>query len=268
MKKYIQELRLFGLMILLLIMAGSEGYSQGAREVTGTITDESGESLPGVNILVKGTAAGTVSDIDGMFKIAVPTDKDILLFSFIGYSNQEVSIGNKSSINVILSSSLSDMDEVVVIGFGEQSRELLTTSVSKMDERVLENVPYSNAASAMQGTLAGVRVQTTSGQPGAAPTVIVRGGTSINNPNGANPLYVVDGVIRPDINNLAPGDIETFQVLKDAASTSIYGARGSNGVVVITTKSAKAGYVSVNYSGVIQCLSRAACMTWLLHGII
>lgn len=249
MKKYIQELRLFGLMILLMIMAGSVGYSQGAREVTGTITDESGESLPGVNILVKGTAVGTVSDIDGMFKVAVPSDKDILVFSFIGYNNQEVSIGNNSSLNVILSSALSDMDEVVVIGFGEQSRELLTTSVSKMDERVLENVPYSNAASAMQGTLAGVRVQTTSGQPGAAPTVIVRGGTSINNPNGANPLYVVDGVIRPDINNLAPGDIETFQVLKDAASTSIYGARGSNGVVVITTKSAKAGYVSVNYSG-------------------
>lgn len=249
MKKYIQELRLFGLMILLMIMAGSVGYSQGTREVTGTIIDESGESLPGVNILVKGTALGTVSDIDGMFKIAVPADKDILVFSFIGYNNQEVSIGNNSSLNVTLSSSLSDMDEVVVIGFGEQSRELLTTSVSKMDERVLENVPFSNAASAMQGTLAGVRVQTTSGQPGAAPRVIVRGGTSINNPNGATPLYVVDGVIRPDINNIAPGDIESFQVLKDAASTSIYGARGSNGVVVITTKSAKSGFVSATYSG-------------------
>ncbi|MBI0398743.1 SusC/RagA family TonB-linked outer membrane protein [Cyclobacterium marinum] len=249
MKKYIQELRLFGLMILLMVIAGSEGYSQGAREVTGTITDESGESLPGVNILVKGTAVGTVSNIDGTFKIAVPSDNDILVFSFIGYNNQEISIGNKSSINITLTSTLSDMEEVVVIGFGEQSRELLTTSVSKMDERVLDNVPYSNAASAMQGTLAGVRVQTTSGQPGAAPQVIVRGGTSINNPNGAAPLYVVDGVIRPDINNIAPGDIESFQVLKDAASTSIYGARGSNGVVVITTKSAKSGFVSATYSG-------------------
>jgi TonB-linked SusC/RagA family outer membrane protein len=249
MKKFIQDLRLFRLLIVLMIAAGSEGYSQTAREISGTITDGSGESLPGVNILVKGTAVGTVSDIDGTYRISVPQEGDILIFSFIGYTTQEIAVGNRSSIDVQLTSNLSDMEEVVVIGFGEQSRELLTTSVSKMDERVLENIPFANAASAMQGTLPGVRVQTTSGQPGAAPRVIVRGGTSINNPNGASPLYVVDGVIRPDINNIAPGDIETFQVLKDAASTSIYGARGSNGVVVITTKSAKSGFVSANYSG-------------------
>src|SRR5690606_11661267 len=139
------------------------------------------------------------------------------------------------------------VDEVVVIGYGTQSRETLTTSISKLDKKVLENVPFANVASALQGTLPGVRVQSTSGQPGAAPRVIVRGGTSINNPNGATPLYIVDGILRSDINNINSNDIESLQVLKDAASTAIYGARGANGVVLITTKSGKEGRVQVEY---------------------
>lgn len=251
MKISIQTLRHLGLLLLVLVLVGANqhGFSQSGRPVTGEVTDENGQTIPGVNVLAKGTSVGTITDIDGKFSITLPEESNVLVFSFIGFATQEVAVGNSSSMNVTLSATLSDMEEVVVIGFGEQSRELLTTSVTKMDERVLENIPFANAASAMQGTLPGVRVQTTSGQPGAAPRVIVRGGTSINNPNGASPLYVVDGVIRPDINNIAPGDIETFQVLKDAASTSIYGARGSNGVVVITTKSAKSGAVTATYSG-------------------
>ncbi|MEX2512445.1 MAG: TonB-dependent receptor [Cyclobacteriaceae bacterium] len=224
-------------------------FGQGGRTVTGTVTDNSEASIPGVNVLVKGTSVGAITDIDGSYTINVPDGSNTLVFSFIGYQTQEVNIGNNTRIDLSLEPSMADMEEVVVIGYGEMSREVLTTSVSKMDERVLENIPFSNAASAMQGTLPGVRVQSTSGQPGVAPRVIVRGGTSINNPNGASPLYVVDGVIRPDINNIAPNDIESFQVLKDAASTSIYGARGSNGVVVITTTSAKSGFVSATYSG-------------------
>jgi len=136
---------------------------------------------------------------------------------------------------------------VIVIGYGTQSREMITASISKLDNKVLENVPYTNAASALQGSISGVRVQSTSGQPGAAPRVIIRGGTSINDPNGATPLYIIDGIIQTHMNDLPSDDIESMQVLKDAAATSIYGARGSNGVVIITTKKGKSGVTKVNY---------------------
>lgn len=128
------------------------------------------------------------------------------------------------------------MEEVVVIGYGSQSREKITTSVTKLDKEALKNVPYANAASALQGTVSGVRVQSISGQPGAEPRIIVRGGTSINNPNGATPLYIIDGVMRANMVHIASEDIESIQILKDAAATSIYGAQGSNGVVIVTTK--------------------------------
>jgi TonB-linked SusC/RagA family outer membrane protein len=135
----------------------------------------------------------------------------------------------------------------VVIGYGKQSREVLTTSVTKLDTKVLANVPYANVASALQGTLSGVRVQTTTGMPGQAPRIIIRGGTSINNPDGAAPLYIIDGIIRTNMNNLDQADIESIQVLKDAAATSIYGARASNGVVIIVTKSGQSGKTQIDY---------------------
>jgi TonB-linked SusC/RagA family outer membrane protein len=221
---------------------------QAQLSVTGKITDANNQPLPGVSVIVKGTSTGTVSDADGRYVIEVPHTAAVLTFSFIGYVTQEVSVGANTVIDVSLVQDTRMLGEVVVVGFGEQSRETLTTSVSKMDTEVLENVPFSNVASAMQGTVSGVRVQSLSGQPGAAPRVIIRGGTSINNPNGAAPLYIVDGVIRTNINDIAAEDIENLQVLKDAASTAIYGARGSNGVVIITTKSGKAGQARVSYN--------------------
>ncbi|MEX0882914.1 MAG: carboxypeptidase-like regulatory domain-containing protein, partial [Cyclobacteriaceae bacterium] len=142
-------------------------FGQDTKTISGTVTDNADESIPGVNVLVKGTAVGTITDIDGSYSVNVPDGSNTLVFSFIGYQTQEVTIGNSTQVDVSLEPSLSDMEEVVVIGYGEQSREVLTTSVSKMDERVLENIPFSNVASAMQGTLPGVRVQSTSGQPGA-----------------------------------------------------------------------------------------------------
>jgi TonB-linked SusC/RagA family outer membrane protein len=217
------------------------------QTVNGKVTNEAGQPLPGVNIVVKGTNIGTVTDIEGNYLLDVPDENAVLVFSFIGYKSQEVPIAQRNVINIRLAEDAAQLEEVVVIGYGEQSRETVTTSVSKLDDKVLENIPYANVASAMQGTLPGVRVQSTSGQPGAAPRVIVRGGTSINNPNGAAPLYVIDGVIRPNMNNIASEDIESMQVLKDAASTAIYGARGSNGVVVITTKSGQPGKTQVTY---------------------
>jgi TonB-linked SusC/RagA family outer membrane protein len=223
------------------------GYAQTGSVVRGTVTDGGGESVPGVNVLVKGTSVGTITDIDGGYSINVPQGGGTLVFSFIGYRTVEEAVGGRSLINVRLESALSEMEEVVVIGFGEQSREVLTTAITKVDSKVLESVPFANAAAALQGTVSGVRVQSVSGQPGAAPRVIVRGGTSINNPNGAAPLFIIDGVIRPDMNDISADDIENMQVLKDAAATSIYGARASNGVVIITTKSGKAGVTRVNY---------------------
>jgi TonB-linked SusC/RagA family outer membrane protein len=235
------------LMLLLLLGIVHLGFAQAERQISGKVTDaNTGESIPGVNILVIGTNIGTVTDIDGEYSIDVNVGSR-LRFTFIGYTSYEALVGNQSTLNVEMKLDSQNLDEVLVIGFGEQSRETLTSSVSKVDNRILENIPFPNAASAMQGTVAGVRVQTTTGQPGAAPRVIVRGGTSINNPNGAEPLYIIDGVIRNNMNDINPDDIETFQVLKDAAATAIYGARGSNGVVIITTKTGKAGKTSVTY---------------------
>lgn len=222
-------------------------YAQGEMDVAGQVTDATtGESLPGVNVLIMGTTSGTVTDLEGKYSIRT-AEGSRLRFTYLGYVTQEILITSQTTLNVGLRPDSQNLNEVLVIGFGEQSRETLTSSVSKVDQRVLENIPFANAAAAMQGTVSGVRVQTTSGQPGSAPRVIVRGGTSINDPNGAQPLYIIDGVIRNDMNDINADDIETFQVLKDAAATAIYGARASNGVVIITTKTGKAGKTLISY---------------------
>ncbi len=218
------------------------------KKISGRVTDEKGQSIPGVSIVVKGTTNGIITDTDGNYELTVTNDAKILTFSFIGMKTKDVAIGSSNVYNIILSVDLVGLDEVVIIGYGAQSREVLTTSVSKLDAKVLENVTYANVGSALQGTVSGVRVQSTSGQPGAAPRIVIRGGTSINNPNGASPLYIIDGIIRGDMNDLNSDDIESLQVLKDAASTAIYGARGSNGVVIITTKSGKPNQTRVTYS--------------------
>jgi len=215
--------------------------------IKGRVTDESGAPLSGVTVTEKGTTNATATDDGGAYTLTVRSNAAILVFNYIGKQLKELPVAGQTTINATLVADDNKVDEVVVIGYGTQSRETLTTSVSKLDKKVLENVPFANVASALQGTLPGVRVQSTSGQPGAAPRVIVRGGTSINNPNGATPLYIVDGILRSDINNINSNDIESLQVLKDAASTAIYGARGANGVVLITTKSGKEGRVQVDY---------------------
>jgi TonB-linked SusC/RagA family outer membrane protein len=218
------------------------------KVVTGTVNDQSGLPLPGANITVKGTNTIAIAGVDGKFAINVPEGHDILIISFMGFQTQEVNIASKKSIKVVLLEGGSTLNEVVIVGYGKQSRELMTTAVSKLDNAVLANVPYTNVASALQGTIPGIRVQTTSGMPGAAPRIVVRGGTSILNPNGATPLYIVDGVIRSNLSEIMADDIESIQVLKDAASTAIYGARGSNGVIIASTKSGKPGKFNINYS--------------------
>ncbi|MBX2925073.1 MAG: TonB-dependent receptor [Chitinophagaceae bacterium] len=234
---------------MLLLLICNTALAQSQTRVTGKVTNEDGEGLPGATVSVKGTTATTLTQDDGSFTITVNNLNAVLEISFVGLEKKEVSLAGKSTVSIVLSSTKGNaLSEVVVVGYGTQSREALTTSITKLDTKVLENVPFANLASAMQGTLSGVRVQSTSGQPGAAPRVIVRGGTSINNPNGAAPLYIVDGIIRSDLSNIPSQEIESLQVLKDAASTAIYGARGSNGVVIVTTKSGKPGKIQVAYS--------------------
>jgi TonB-linked SusC/RagA family outer membrane protein len=216
------------------------------KSITGTVKDEKGEALVGVTVKVKGTNSGTATNSNGNFSITATNDA-ILEISHTGFLSQEIKTEGKDHIDVLLKPSAATLSDVVVIGYGSQSRQKVTTSVSKLDTKVLENVTYANLGSALQGAIPGVQVQTTTGMPGAAPRIIIRGGTSINNPNGAAPLYIVDGIIRPNMNNLDQSDIESIQVLKDAASTAIYGARGSNGVVIIVTKSGKAGKTQIDY---------------------
>lgn len=215
--------------------------------VKGKVLNESGETLPGVNIVAKGTNISAQTDFNGNFTIEVPDNVTTLIISYIGLEEQEILIGN-TPLTIILKEVGVQMNEVIVVGYGQQNRKTLSTSVSKLDKKVLENVPYSNVTQALQGNITGLVVRTSSGQPGKASNILVRGGTSIDNPAGATPLYIVDGVIRNQIDDINSNDIASLQVLKDAAATSIYGARASNGVIIITTSTGKAGKTKITYN--------------------
>ncbi|MET0945837.1 MAG: SusC/RagA family TonB-linked outer membrane protein [Flavobacterium sp.] len=217
------------------------------KKITGTVNNEKGEALPGVNIVAKGTNFSTQTDFDGKFSIDLPDNITTLIVSYIGLQEQEVTI-TSAPLNIVLKEIGQQMNEVIVVGYGSQNRRTLSTAVSKLDKKVLENVPYSNVTQSLQGNVTGLVVKTSSGQPGKASNVIVRGGTSIDNPSGATPLYIVDGVIRTQIDDINSFDIASLQVLKDAAATSIYGARASNGVIIITTSTGKAGKLKVTYN--------------------
>ncbi|AYN04282.1 TonB-dependent receptor [Flavobacterium sp. 140616W15] len=217
------------------------------KKVTGTVTNEKGEALPGVNIVVKGTNISTQTNFDGSFILEAPDNATTLVVSYIGLQDQEVAI-TSAPLTVVLKEVGEQMNEVIVVGYGSQNRRTLSTAVSKLDKKVLENVPYSNVTQSLQGNVTGLVVRTSSGQPGKASNILVRGGTSIDNPSGATPLYIVDGVIRTQIDDINSADIASLQVLKDAAATSIYGARASNGVIIITTTTGKAGKLKITYN--------------------
>lgn len=238
----------FGKMLLLLIFVNLSLVSYAQTSVSGKVVDQRNVPISGVTITEKGTTNGVSTNDQGEFRLTVKSNSGMLMFNHLGKKSLAVNITGANLPTVIMEDDDKNIDEVLVVGYGKQSRETLTTAISKLDDKVLENVSFANAASALQGTVSGVRVQSTSGQPGAAPRVIIRGGTSINNPNGASPLYIIDGVIRTNMNDLNADDISSLQVLKDAASTSIYGARGSNGVVIITTKSGNANKTKIDYS--------------------
>lgn len=233
-------------LLLFFICSNFLAYSQ--TTVKGKVVDQDKNPVSGVTVTEKGTQNGTSTAQDGTFSLEVSSNQSILVISSIGKRTIELPASSTALASISFENDDTNIDEVLVVGYGTQSRETLTTAISKLDEKVLENVSFANPASALQGTVSGVRVQSTSGQPGAAPRVIIRGGTSINNPDGASPLYIIDGVIRSNMNDINSDDIASMQILKDAASTSIYGARGSNGVVIITTKSGDSNRTKVEYS--------------------
>jgi TonB-dependent starch-binding outer membrane protein SusC len=209
------------------------------KQITGTITDESGNPLPGVNILVEGTTTGAISDINGKYTISIPNDNVVIDFSFIGYDIQKVSAKGKTIINVSLIPVVSQLNEVIVVGYGTQRKADLTGSVSAVKESEYLSQPINRVDQILQGRTAGVNVTNASGAPGGASQIRIRGSNSITGDN--DPLYVIDGFVGASFQDVNPTDIENIQVLKDASSTAIYGSRGANGVVLITTKSGVAG---------------------------
>jgi len=211
--------------------------------VRGVVRDESGDPLPGATISVQGTTTGSVTDIDGTYSITVP-EGSILVFSFIGYQTQRIPLGNQTELNVTMNLDESSLEEVVVIGYGTQKRSDLTGAVSSVKAEQLTAYPAISAVQALQGRAAGVQIQATNGAPGAALKVRIRGGTSIN--ASSDPIFVVDGFIGAAMP--PPEDIASVEVLKDASATAIYGSRGANGVIMITTKRGTKGKARIEFN--------------------
>jgi TonB-linked SusC/RagA family outer membrane protein len=219
-----------------------------ARQVTGHVTKENtNQPISSVTIRVKGGTAVTTSDVSGNFTISVPDNNSVLEFSSIGFSNTEVAVGDRSVIEVSMPQTASSLEDVVVIGYGTAKKKDLTGATSSLSGSTLEKIPVSSVAEAMTGRLAGVQVTAIDGAPGAEIVIRVRGGGSVTQDN--SPLYIVDGFPVSNINDIAPTDIASIDILKDASSSAIYGAKGANGVVIITTKSAKGGKTVVSYNG-------------------
>jgi len=219
--------------------------------ITGKIVDEKGLGIPGVTITIKGKKISVASDMDGNYKIEKVPENAVLVFSYVGMVTQEISVHGKLTLNVTMKDASTDLNEVVVIGYGTTKRKDLTGSVASVSMEDLKDIPATSVLQAITGRLAGVNVTVADGSPDMPIKVRVRGGGSITQDN--SPLYIVDGFPVNNINDIAPGDIESIDVLKDASSTAIYGAQGANGVVLITTKSGKSGMAEINvnaYTGI------------------
>lgn len=233
---------LFG---LVFAFAATPVFAQ--REVRGNVTDAADNTnLPGVTILLKGTTTATTTNANGEYSIEVPNDQSTLVFSFVGFTPREVAVGNKTTINVGLEGDAKALEEVVLIGYGTVKKSDVTGSVGSVSAEELNAYPVANPVMGLQGKTPGVHVLQNSGAPGVNISVRIRGGNSLLGNN--EPLYVVDGfALSGNPNAINPNDIESIEVLKDASATAIYGSRGANGVVLITTKSGKTGKTQVTF---------------------
>lgn len=245
------------LVVALMTMTAVSLFAQ-SRTISGKVTSpEEPEGIPGVNVVVKGTTIGTVTDFDGNYSLSVPEDRNVLVFSFVGFLTREMTIGNNSVINVVLQPDLKTLGEVVVVGYGTQERRDITGSVTSIDNRAIENLVTPSFESQLAGRAPGVQITTPNGTLGAAPIIRIRGVNSIT--GSASPLIVIDGVPVVDADrsavnasnplaNINPADIESFEVLKDGSATAIFGSRAANGVILITTKRGSSGKAQVNYN--------------------
>lgn len=243
-----KKIGLFAGLLAGIMFLGLQVSAQGTRfEVRGKVTS-GGLPLEGVSVAVKGASAGTVTDKDGNYHISVASSKVTLVFSSIGYATRQESVNGKSTLDVSLTVEAKEGDEVVVIGYQTVRRKDVLASVSSVGARELKDIPVNSAAEMLNGRLAGVTATTAEGSPDADVRVRVRGGMSITGDN--SPLYIIDGVqVENGLNTLNPQNIQTIDVLKDASATAIYGARGANGVIVITTKSGRVGRLTLSYNG-------------------
>ncbi len=237
------------LSMLLLAIVAIGAYAQ-QNKVTGTVVDANGEPIIGASVIVKGTSNGGVTDLDGNFTINNVQPNQSIVVSYIGYTSRTVAVKGKSNFQIVLKSDDKLLDEVVVVGYGVQRKSDVTGALAHLDSKELTKMPVSNALEAMQGKAAGVDI-TNSQRPGEVGSITIRGSRSIGASN--DPLYVVDGMVIQNggIDNINPQDIESIEVLKDASATAIYGSRGANGVVLVTTKKGKDGRLTLNYSGTV-----------------
>lgn len=219
------------------------------KQISGKVVDEKGQPLIGVNVLIKNAEIGTITDINGSFVLNAPSSESVLIFRYLGYSPKEFIVGKNKDINIVLSEDSKTLEEVVVVGYGEQKRMDITGAVGSVKTSDITKAPVASFEQALAGRIAGVNVTSSEGDPGSVMNIVIRGQNSITQSNA--PLYVIDGFPIEDFNAniLNTSDIASIDVLKDASSTAIYGARGANGVILITTKSGKEGRPQISYDG-------------------
>lgn len=250
MKEILKLMQITGILLFACLVCSFTTEQQQSREITGTVVDATGEAVIGASVMVKGTSNGTITDIDGNFKVNAGS-KSALVISYIGYITQEIPVGNQNHIKVVLKDDTQTLDEVVVVGFGKQKKVNLTGSVAVVDSKALEARPVTNVTQALQGLVPGMNFSYSQdgngGEMGQDMKINIRGAGTIGKGSNASPLVLIDGM-EGDMNVLNPNDIESISVLKDAAASSIYGSRAPFGVVLITTKRGKAGKVSINYN--------------------
>lgn len=250
LKTYVKKVMITLFMSMFCLVAFSQG-----RSVSGTVVDVTGQPVIGANVVERGTTNGIITDVDGNFTLSNLSSKSVLVISYIGYLPQEVTVGSQTKIHVTLKEDTQALDEVVVIGYGTVKKRDLTGSVASISNEKLVTNPVPNVEQALQGRLPGVSVISQDGRPDANVSIRVRGGGSITQSN--DPLFIVDGFPVSSINDIPADQIESIDVLKDASSTAIYGARGANGVILVTTKGAKTEKLSVSYNAYVQTKSAA-----------
>ena len=235
---------------LLVLLAGTVVFAQ-ERTISGRVTEAtSDEGIPGVNILIQGTTSGTVTDIDGNYQVAVPSGETVLLFSYVGYKTQAITVGNQTTLNVALESDVTALSEIVVTGYGTQEKREITSAVASVKSEDFNQGNVNNPAQLIQGKVAGLSITKPGGDPNGSYQIRLRGTNTVG--QNTQPLIVVDGIIGASLDNLDPNDIASIDVLKDGSSAAIYGTRGSTGVILVTTKSGREGRFDVDYNGYVS----------------